>query len=120
MDIKSLYTLESHEKGAEMCVKDQFGKETDMYITIAGIDSKAWRNAYNDAQRKCIETADADSTTIMAFAFAAASIDWRGFNDKGKKLKFTQEKAEELYLCAPYIATQVDNFISTRINFMKI
>ena len=114
MDIDQLYTVEDHEKGAEMQVHDQNGKPLDMYLTIAGMDSKAWRQAFNKNKRKMIEGED-----IKADILSEVTIGWRGFTSKGKELEFSKKKAKNLYSQAPYIADQVDRFIADRSNFTK-
>ena len=40
MELKSLYTAESHENGAEIRIKNPIdGRGTDFYIKMRGIDS---------------------------------------------------------------------------------
>jgi hypothetical protein len=119
MDIESLYTVESHESGAEMQVKDDTGKELDMFITIAGIDSKLFRKVKNELRREILKDVDADTEGLRAKSLAEVTLGWRGFQSNGEDLEFSQEKAEQLYLNAPYLMDQADNFINQRINFTK-
>lgn len=116
MDIENLFTVEAHESGAEMQVKDENGNDLDMFITVAGLDSKVFRAALVAVKRKFIEenAADADAETL-----AEATLGWRGFMSDGKELEFSKEKIKDLYINAPYIKTQVNFFIGNRANFTK-
>lgn len=115
MNIDELYTVEHHEKGAEMQVRNEDGKKLDMFITLAGIDSKLWRNAFNSHKKELIDgNEDAD-----AKLYAEVTLGWRGFMSKDKELEFSKKKAEQLYVNAPYIMGQVDKFIADRGNFTK-
>lgn len=130
MDIKSLYTLDAHTKGAECRLKSPIdGKLTDCYITVSGLDSVAWRTAEIDGKRQVLlinaddelsdEEKKAKTIAVTASVLAKASIAWRGFGDGGKELKFSKKRVEELYLNSPKIADQVDHFIARRGNFTK-
>ena len=116
MDIKSLYTSESHEQGAEMQVIGPDGKKLDCYITLVGTDSKRWREIVRTKMRKMLsDDTDDDSSELLA----SASIDWRGFESDGKELKFSKEAIASLFKNAPYISDQADRFIANRANFTK-
>lgn len=135
MSYKELFTTEQHNEGSEMQLTNQYGKKTDMYITVAGIDSAAWRYEKVELERKTlakradlIRECDKVDTKILttavdeltAEALANITIGWRGFLDEsGKKIKFSNKKIKELYLCAPYIKDQVDIFFTNRVNFTK-
>lgn len=123
MDIDKLYTVDIHEKGAEMRVKDQFGENTDIYIRFVGQDSKTWRKIQRDADRKLIgldynqiqETKD----NMIADMVAGAAISWRGAALKGKQVKFSVTAIRKFLKSAPYIVDQADKFIGGRANFMQ-
>lgn len=117
-NIDQLYTVEDHEKGAEMQVRDQVGKPLDMFITVIGVDSKRWRKTKTEASRKLLED-KADPDKVIIDSLVEATIDWRGFMSEGKELDFTKKKVRQLYQNAPYIAEQVDRFIADRANFIK-
>jgi hypothetical protein len=119
MDINDLYSLERHETGAEMQVRDENGEKLDAFITIAGVDSKLFRKAKNELRREILKDIDADYEELRAKKIAEVTIGWRGFNNGTKKLKFTKKLAEQLYLNAPYLMDQADEFINTRLNFTK-
>ena len=118
MDIESLYTVDAHESGAEMQVKDPSGKSVDMFIKVIGVDSKAWRGLAKERRKKMLDgqtDPDADDIDMLV----KATTGWRGFMSGGKKVEFSKDKIKELYENAPYIAEQVDRFIANRANFIK-
>jgi len=117
MNIDDLYTVEDHEAGAEMQIKDQFGALLDCYIKFAGIDSKTWRRGYAKSKRAIIR--GEDETKALADALSNATISWRGLTSDGKDIPFSKEKAAQLYINAPYIMDQADTFIAARENFTK-
>jgi len=116
-DIEQLYTLEVHEKGAEMQVCNEFGEKLDMFLILKGLDSKAWRGLMSQASLKKLE--GADEIEVIAESLSKITVGWRGFTSKGKELKFSKEKAKQLYMNAPYLQGQVDKFITDRKNFTK-
>lgn len=117
MEISQLYTVDSHENGAEMQVKDESGNDLDMYITLAGIDSKAFRKTKAKLQREIINGGDPEE--LRAEALADVTINWRGFLNDGNELEFTNDMAKQLYINAPYVMDQADVFINQRANFTK-
>lgn len=116
MELKSLYTAEAHESGAELQVKNPVtGELTDFYITIAGVDSKTYREALRNYQRAIVSKKEADELELLV----AVTKGWRGLESEGKPVEFSADKARELYENAPPIAQQVDRFIVDRRNFTK-
>lgn len=119
MDIDKLYTADAHEEGAEMQVKDFNGKEIDCWIKVVGVDSKKFRNESLTLKRNLVKNDDVDVEAVKAESLANVTLDWRGFESKGKELPFSQKAVKKLYEDAPYIMDQVDRFISKRANFTK-
>ena len=119
MNINELYTLDCHDAGAEMQVLDENGKKTDIYIVLAGVDSKLFRKAKNELRREILKDVAADYEGLRAKKLADVTLRWRGFTDNDEELIFTRELAEQLYLNAPYIMDQADRFINQRVNFTK-
>lgn len=118
MNIEELYTVEAHETGAEMQVKNQSGKLTEMFITLIGVDSKKWRKLVKDRRKVMLDgTGDPDADDIKMLV--NASIGWRGFMSNDKEIEFTKQNIKALYENAPYIAEQADRFIAKRSNFIK-
>lgn len=125
MNYTELFTAEAHEAGSEMQVKDQFGKDTGMYLTLAGLDSKLYTEADSLARKAYREIGDnlddieVKVKKIGAETLAHMTIGWKGFKNKGKKIKFSKKRAAELYFNAPYIADKATAYIEERRNFMK-
>lgn len=117
MNIDELFTVDRHEAGSEMQVRSEEGKLLDLFITLVGVDSKAWRTAEIEMKRQLLAGGDPIDTT--ADAMGKCSLSWRGFKSKGKDLEFSKESVTNLYLSAPYIGTQADKFLSNRANFTK-
>ena len=115
MDIYELYTVDAHDEGAEMQVRDPRGVLIDCYITLAGIDTKRWIEAFNKNTRKKLDGEDNKEASVLA----ESTIGWRGFANNGEDLVFSKKLAKQLYMNAPYIADQVDKFIANRVNFIK-
>lgn len=116
-EFSSLNTRDLHEQGAEMQVKDQFGQDTDFFITVAGIDSQAWESAAHSLQMQSLRP-DGDKTAVFA-SMATITLGWRGLTDDGTPVEFSTAKALELYQKAPYICKQVERFFADRLNFLQ-
>ena len=119
-NIEDLYTVDSHEAGAEMQVRDENGNKLKMFITVAGIDSKLFRKVKVNLRTNLLKGGEnVDAETIRAEALANVTLGWRGFKSKGKKLEFSVERVKQLYNSAPYVMDQVDKFVNKRVNFTK-
>ena len=126
MDIKSLYTLEAHESGSEMnIISPVNGEPTECFLTVLGVDSRAWRDAELAGKRDIVnlaENGDFDkfkSRRIIAETLTQAVTGWRGFDDNGKPLDFDRAFLADLIINSPSIGDQIDRFIATRSNFTK-
>ena len=119
MDIDQLLTVEDHEKGAKMNVKDQAGKKTDIVLILAGLDSKKYRKAKTILSREILADPDGDTEEMRANALSKITLGWEGLTDKGEPVEFTVKKAKNLYSGAPYVMNQVDEFVINRANFTK-
>ena len=119
MNIEDLYTVEKHESGAEMQVKDENGKKLDMYITIAGIDSKLFRKVKSKLRSDILSKKNIDADKLKENAVSDITLGWRGFLSGETELEFSREKVLQLYQNAPYVLDQVDEFCNDRTNFTK-
>lgn len=117
MDVNNLYTAQKHEEGAEFQIKDENGEEIDAFITVAGLDSKMFRAAKSEMMRKMVAEDEVDNEALRANALSHITISWRGLLDGEEEHVFSQEKAETLYLNAPFIMDQADEFVNQRANF---
>ena len=116
MDINTLYTAEAHEEGAEIRIVSPLdGKETDFYIIIQGVDSKAYRTAVRAYHRKLIAEEEGGEIDLIV----AITKGWRGLKNNGKDVVFASEAAHDLYVNAPSVTSQIDQFVADRTNFIK-
>ena len=116
MDINTLYTVDAHEEGAEIRIVSPLdGKETDFYITLQGIDSKTYRTAVRAYHRKLIAEEEGGEVDLLV----AITKGWRGLKNNGKDVVFASEAAHDLYVNAPSVTSQIDQFVADRTNFIK-
>jgi len=124
MDFKQLATAESHGEGAECNILDPItGESTDVFITIMGADSAAWR-AQKKKQTNAVIAArssgkhgELDFDKMDVDALVAATIGWRGIVSDGEEYKFTKANAKKLYENAPSVVSQLLEFLSNGANF---
>lgn len=122
MEVSNLYTVAASEKGAEVQIKDpRTKKPLDVFISVKGIDSKAFqeaKKARHKAELEAIaEKRDVDSTEMDLDMLVALTTGWRGLLDKGKEYEFSPDRCRKLYKESPAIREQVDLFIANRRNF---
>lgn len=125
MELTKLSTAPIHEEGAECRIKVN-GKASDVYITIQGQDSKAYRKAKKKQMRQFIEARkdeidinDLDTDRMDVELLAECTIDWRGITVDGDEFEFSHENALQLYTDAPDVVIQLLQFIEDRGNFTK-
>jgi hypothetical protein len=123
MRLSELYTVEAHSKGAEMRVKSPSKKPTDVYLTLAGLDSPQCRNAMKKAQKLLVLHAgddDLDHVKMDIDIVVAATLGWRGLMDDNDQVaECSPEAAETLYRQAPYVLDQATAFMYDRKVFTK-
>jgi hypothetical protein len=116
MDINTLYTVDAHEEGAEIRIVSPLdGKETDFYIIIQGVDSKAYRKAVRAYHRTLIAEEEGGEIELLV----AITKGWRGLSDGKNDMPFTAEAAKKVYTNAPNVTAQIDTFVADRKNFIK-
>lgn len=116
MDLNSIDTSLC-ETGVEMIIKDIDGNDTDASIKLLGSESKVGRKLMLDFMRsiKDGKQEDGDSDKILS----ELTIGWKNIKVDGKEIKFSKEKALELYKSYPILKKQVDIFVSNSKNFLK-
>ena len=125
MDFNELATADAHEAGAEVVIRHPVtGKPTDVVIRVQGLDSKAWRKAQKDMQRKIIKamadgSAVEDTSEYEIEALVSITLGWDGIVKDGKPFTFSKKRCKELYLSSPPVRDQVDAFVGKRANFTK-
>mgnify|MGYP006886203665 FL=1 len=116
MDINQIYTVDAHEEGAEIRIVSPLdGKETNFYISVQGIDSRAYRTAVKAYHRKLLNEEEGGEIDLLI----AITKGWRGLSDNKKEVKFSASVARAVYENAPDVAVQVDRFVAKRTNFIK-
>lgn len=120
MDIASLVTSESAE-----CVirHPQTGAETDIKITVFGVDSPKFREISKAASKaklnaKAQGKESEDGPETDAAFLADMTVGWEGVEMDGKALPFTRENAIKVYLLSSPVRTQVNQFILRTANFL--
>jgi hypothetical protein len=105
------------------------GRPTDARITLAGTDSKLWRNALSELRHNALQGADkADNALIYAarkvsedrtLLIASVTLEWENVELEGKLLACTRENAKNLYERFRWLFEQVDSFVTDRSNFFR-
>jgi len=95
--------------------------ELDATITVRGSDSAIYRNAFAAIFKGLPkESTDAQILAAGAQLLAAATVGWNNITDeKGNEIKFSLEKAVEIYseIGFDWIANQARDAIEERNNF---
>jgi hypothetical protein len=125
MDLKKYDTVTACDAGAEMELKDPVtGEGLDAFITLAGVDSKAFRKAQDDCANARIRN-QANTFGIKdirkenVFSLAACTLGWRGIEEDGAAIPFSKQAVIDLYTSYPWIFEQVNAFIGNRANYLR-
>lgn len=126
MEFDKLATTASHEAGAEVNILSPVdGSPTDVFITIQGADSKAWRRAKKRQTSKIIAAKaegkldELDFDAMDVDALVAVTLSWRGITKGRKKYECTPENVKALYEQAPPIVEQLLRFLGDTANFTE-
>ncbi len=127
--------IKASEDGAKLNLKDKKGNPAingtgePVTITLAGTDSARWRKAEDVIGNRRLKRANPrtgagagaksmeEQRDDRAFLLASVTLEWHGIVVNGQPWECSPEKAKELYLVAPFIAEQVDEFITDKANF---
>ena len=123
-DFSELLTPTSHETGLEVEIVNPATLEgMGVFIKLAGVGSRRFREAKSKASQYTIDKKDAgekvDLHEVQVQMLAGLTIDWRGVKDGEKDLKFSPEKCAELYSGSDFVFDQCSNFVNNRGNFTK-
>lgn len=124
-DFSELLTQEDHDRGAEINILHPVTKKTtNIFIKVAGIDSKRWMESKNKVTKSLAglsekEIKEFDTHELAISCLAHATMGWRGVTSDDKELPFSLDKCKELYRGSPYVYSQVNKFIEDRANFTK-
>lgn len=115
MKFEELLTAPAHEQGAEMEIMHPVtGQGTGVFLLIRGVDSKTFRDASIEFNRKRMDKANDDKDIALDLT-VAITAGWRGIDD----VEFSADAARKMYTDSPAIRAQVDAFFTVRRNFMK-
>jgi len=115
MKFNDMLTADAHEAGAEMEVMHPAtGEATGVFLLIRGVDSKTFRDASIEFNRKRMDKANDDKDIALDLT-VAITAGWRGIDD----IEFSADAVRKLYTDSPAIRAQVDAFFTVRRNFMK-
>jgi hypothetical protein len=125
MDLKKYDTITACDSGAEMELKDPItGDGLDAFITLAGVDSAAFRKAQDDCasarirnQVNTISIKDIRKENI--YSLASCTLAWRGIEEGGTPIPFSKQAVIDLYTRYPWVFEQVNAFIGNRANYLR-
>lgn len=119
---------------AQVEITDHLGKsfEPKAFISVIAFDSKEGKKVQLDMYRDILKIREDkanlnEDETIKdeviqrssAKALAQLTTGWEGIEDeKGKPIKFSVEKCEEVYLSVPYIFDKVNTFCGNLGNYL--
>ena len=117
MDLRSIDTSLC-ETGVDMIVKDIDGNDTNATIKLLGSESIVGRKLMLEFMRsiKDGKQEEGDSDKILS----ELTLDWKNIQINGKDIKFSKEKALEIYRNYPILKKQVDIFVSSNKNFLQV
>lgn len=130
MDLSKLNSAEACDSGATYeVVHPSTGEPLGIKITLAGIDSKVYRDAQRKLSNKrlkqtfgkgvvnktpTVEEFEAETVDILA----KCTISWENVVWEGKDLPCNYDTAKMIYLNLIWLRDQVDAFINDRANFL--
>lgn len=122
--------IKASEDGALLHLKDKAGKPamaadgSPVTIRLAGTDSARWRRASDAIGDSRLERARSGGKASAhelheenIALLAAMTLDWSGILVDAKTWDCTIENAKKLYLIAPWIYEQANEFVAKRANF---
>jgi hypothetical protein len=111
-------------RGYELQIVDDTGEQVDWFITVAGVDSEAYRAQQREHQRQGLAMTSRKQRLELTpelieeralDLIVAATLGWRG---EDAALPFTAENARKAYRDLPQVEEQVDRAIQNRANFL--
>jgi len=110
MDISKLDVVKLSNDGYPCIIKNpKTGENTDIEILIKGVYADSFRD----------ESEKADTVEKTSELLAKYTISWKGIEENGKELKFSEKEANRIYLNFPIIRGQVLTAAMNVRNFIK-
>lgn len=105
MNIDNLFDLDE----AELVIKDpRTAEDTDIKIVVYGPSTPQWLESVKAAK-------DEDNSVN---SFVVLTKGWSGVEANGKAVKFSKEKATEIYSASSVIRRQFNIFVSKQRSFL--
>ena len=128
MDLKQLDTKTASNEGRECVIKHpDTGLDTDIKITLAGMDSDLFQEMNDDLKREVREklkrgkefelTPDEERDRDYE-RMVKATLGWSGVQEDGVDLPFSPDTALRVYREIPVIFRQVLAFVGGEANFL--
>jgi hypothetical protein len=128
MDLKQLDTKTASNEGRECVIKHpDSGLNTDIKITLAGVDSDLFQEMNDDLKREIREKLKRGKEFDLTpeeererdyKRLAKATLGWSGVEEDGKDLAFSHDTALRVYREFPVIFRQVLAFVGGEANFL--
>ena len=128
MDLKQLDTKTAANEGRELVIKHpDTGLDTDIRITLAGVDSDLFTEMNDELKREVREKLKRNKEFDLTpdeererdyIRMARATLGWSGLQEDGKDLPFSYDNALRVYRDFPVIFRQVLTFVGGEANFL--
>ncbi|WP_417292939.1 hypothetical protein [Desulfovibrio porci] len=123
IDLASLDTAALCDQGAELELNNPAtGEPLGVYLTLAGVDSKTFRNALGAvagkrAKRRGSPTIEEIRAEDVELA-ARCTLAWRNVVVDGQELPCTLDNARQVYRRFPWMREQASNFAGDRGSYL--
>lgn len=122
MDLKRFDSVTRAEEGAELELLDPITrKKSGAVLILHGVDSRIYKTAMKEGVAKLRalgrEVASEEGEAMDRELVARCTKGWRGLEEGGKELRFSEEAARKLYDGYPEIYERARDFIRARSNF---
>lgn len=128
-DFKDLDTAKFAQQGEELQLIHPDGvTPMEMFITLRGMDSDAYqakkleiaRRIQSRKQRNAKYVVPAEEQDEFGYELlAACTLAWRGFEEDGQPLSFSEAAALKQFRRFQWLAEQAAAFIQDRANFLR-
>lgn len=123
MKLSQLNSIDGSNEGREMVLIHPEQGKTDVKFWVLGKHSDLMRQRMAAFRKKAMkllpqEAAELSEAEAMETRIQAVTK-WQGLeDDNGKPLELTADNLRNLFTIAPWVAEQVDRFITNEANFL--